>query len=178
MAGSQWLERALRSELSQGDIFEGLPFCTPAVPVTHLSKGQAKGAAVAWIPSAPPQSAPRHQPSYALVAYRIGCGIVVSHDCAIDKPNKNTRVLCAPIAPITQLDPRTQDSVRQRGNFGLMHLPEVPGIGEAYADFRSITAFRHDILTQVRQVASLTDFGRGQLGDALVGFFVLRQRPP
>jgi hypothetical protein len=59
-----------------------------------------------------------------------------------------------------------------------MHLPEAPGIGEAYVDFRSITAFRHETLTRVRQIASLTDIGRTRLGDALVAFFVLRQRPP
>lgn len=131
----------------------------------------------AWTESAPPAVPSQSQPDLTLVQYRVGHGIVVSHDCAIDKPNKNTRVLFAPVASIAKLDPAIQATVREESNLGMMHLPEVPGIGEAYADLRSMSAFPFELVAELKRVASLTDFGRTKLGDALIAFFVMRELP-
>jgi hypothetical protein len=177
VAASEWLEPAFRAELSQGDIFDGLPFCTPIVPVTHLTKGQAKGNPVVWIPSKATQPLPQGQQNHALFAYRLGYGIIVSHDCAIDKPQKSTRILFAPVGPLANFDAVTQDAVRRQAHLGAMLLPDIPGIGDAYADLRVITPFPHEIVSSLAQVASLTDRARDRLQSALVAFFVFRERP-
>jgi hypothetical protein len=177
VATSEWFEPAFRAELSQGDIFDGLPFCTPVVPVTHLTKGQAKGNPIIWIPSKKTQPLPQGQQNHGLFAYRLGYGIVVSHDCAIDKPQKNTRILFAPVGPLSNFDPVTQDAVRRQAHLGVMLLPNVAGIGDAYADLRGITPFPDEMVSSLSQVASLTDGARDQLQRALVAFFVLRERP-
>jgi hypothetical protein len=169
---TQWFEPAIRAELSQGDIFDGLPFCTPELPVVHLSPGTGRGAKPIWTPSDPATSFRPDQKNRALVAYRMGHGIVVSHDCAIDKPKRNGRILFAPVVSIAVLDTLTQDVVRRQGHFSSMYLPGLPGLGDAYADLRLITPFPRDIVDELRQVASLTDAARTRLHQAIVAFFV------
>jgi hypothetical protein len=175
---SPWLESSFRAELSQGDIFAGLPFCTPSIPVIHLTKTQGKKESIVWTPSTPPTSPPQNQASHGLFAYRIGHGLVVSHDCAIDKPQKNTRILFAPVAPLSNFDLQTQEVVRRQAHLGAMLLPDLPDIGDAYADLRLITPFPHEIVSSLHQVGSLTNAARDRLQQALVAFFVLRQKPP
>jgi hypothetical protein len=175
---SAWFEPAFRAELSQGDIFYGLPFCTPVLPVVHLSLGQGKGGKAIWTPTAAPGSTRPDQKNHALVAYRLGYGIIVSHDCAIDKPNRTGRILFAPVASIAVLDTLTQDAVRRQAHLSAMYLPDLAEVGEAYADLRLITPFPRDIIAELKQVASLSDAARRRLHQAIVAFFVRLELPP
>jgi hypothetical protein len=169
-----WLEPNLRSLLSQGDIFEGLPFSKPLMPLTPLVQGTGKGGKVIWSAGNPPAN----QPNRALYEYRIGHGMVVSHDCAIDKPNAGSRILFAPVASLLVHDVVTQDAVRRQAHLAAMLIPDVPGIGDAYADLRLITPFPYEFVAQITKIASLTDAARDRLQQALIAFFVYRQAPP
>jgi hypothetical protein len=120
---------------------------------------------------------PRGQQNHALVAYRLGHGIVISHDCAIDKPNNNNRVPYAPVASLETLDPVTQEAVRRQAHLAAMLLPEIPGIGDAYAELRLISPFPFELVSGLRRIASLTDAARARLHGAIVAFFVLRELP-
>jgi hypothetical protein len=177
VAASEWLAPALRPELSCGDIIDGVPFCTPQVPVVHLKKSSAKNLSVIWVPGTPPPSPPVGQTNYALFAYRVGHGIIVSHDCELEKPNRTLRVLLAPVAPIEALDSATAAVVRNQAHLARMLLPSVPGLGDAYVDLRQITPMPLDLITERPRVASLTDAARHRLGLALIAFFVKREFP-
>jgi hypothetical protein len=172
-----WFESELRTLLSQGDVYDGLPFSSPVVPFTHLSKGTGKKNAVIWTPTDGAELS-RHPPHHALFAYRVAHGIVISHDCAIDKPARTSRILFAPVASLTVFDTATQESIRQQAHLAAMLLPDVPGIGDAYVDLKAITPFPLETVLQRTKVASMTEPARDRLQLALVAFLVYRQKPP
>ena len=178
MADQGWLETNLRPLLSQGDIFDRLPFSIPVLPITHLSKGTGRKNSVIWTPTILGQPLPQNQPNHALFAYRLAHGIVISHDCAIDKPSSNSRILFAPVAPLTIFDVATQETIRRQAHLAAMLIPDVPSIGDAYIDLKAITPFPLELVAQRTKVASMTDAARDRLQQALIAFLVYRQRPP
>jgi hypothetical protein len=170
-----WYAAALRADISQGDVFSGVPFSTPKEPLTHLTKGSAKNVSVMWIPSEGGDVGVT-QPKHCLAHYRMGHGIVVSHDCAIDKPNRTTRFLFAPLSPLEALDPKVQDQVRNQAHLAYMYLPAIGEIPESCVDLRFICPLARDFVDSFKRVASLSDEGRERLQTAIVAFFVTRDR--
>ena len=179
MADQGWFEPILRDLLSQGDIFDALPFSSPALPFVHLSKGTGPKSSVIWTPTVPKNPLPQNQPNHALFAYRVAPAIVISHDCAIDKSSAGAaRILFAPVAPLTVFDTATQEAIRRQAHLAAMLLPDAPGIGDAYIDLKAITPFPLELVTQRAKTASMTDLARDRLQRALVAFLVYRQKPP
>jgi hypothetical protein len=133
---------------------------------------------VIWTPTAPGAELSRHPPNHALFIYRVAHGVVISHDCAIDKPARNSRILFAPVASLIAFDTATQESIRQQAHLAAMLLPDVPGIGDAYVDLKAITPIPLELVLQGTKVASMTDPARERLRQALVAFLVYRQMPP
>ena len=178
MAAQGWFETELRTLLSQGDIYTDLPFGSPILPLTHLSKGTSKKNSAIWTPSVPNNPLPQYQTNHALFAYRVAHGIVVSHDCAIDKPARTSRILFAPVVTLTVLDTAAQETIRQQAHLAAMLLPDVPSVGDAYVDLKAITPFPLELILERTKIASLTDPARDRLQQALVAFLVYRQKPP
>jgi hypothetical protein len=172
-----WLETNLRTLLSQGDIYAGIPFGLPVAPLTHLAKGNGKKNAVIWTPTPPGQPVPAAETDHALFKYRIGHGVVVSHDCAIDKPSRTSRILFAPVVPLTGLPQASQEVIRRQAHLANMLIPDVPALGDAYADLKLITPIPMDLIDAATKVASMTDPARDRLQQALIAFLVDRKRP-
>jgi hypothetical protein len=143
-----------------------------------LSKGSGKKNSVIWTPVPAVQPIPAAEIDHALYKYRITHGVVVLHDCAIDKPSRNARILFAPVIALMGLDSSVQETIRRQGHLTYMLVPDVPGLGDAYVDLRLITPIPMDLIDGATKVASMTDAARDRLQQALIAFLVYRQRPP
>lgn len=170
---SEWYSDELRAELSQGDIVTGIPFAVPTDPIVHLNKSSAKGHDVIWTPSVGLDTGDG-QPKHLLARYRVGFGIVVSHDCSIDKPNRNTRILFAPLPSLDSFDEKTRSGVRQQSNLALMLLPAIGTMPESCVELRVMAPYPRDMALKFEKIASLSDAARVRLQTALVAFFVNR----
>src|SRR5436190_1506794 len=110
-------------EVSQGDIFDG-------IPVAYL----------------------RHEnPSEPSADIRFVRAILVSHDCEYDKPS-NQFVLVAEVRPLTEIPGGSQGNVRHyrtRNTFYLEPLGEL--MPESYVDFRRIDRIQKVTLEQRNQ---------------------------
>jgi hypothetical protein len=153
----QWFTDDLRAEISQGDIYSGIPFSAPAFPITHLKKETISGKRTAWMPGKPPDKQSESSPNFALFAYRLGHGIIISHNCAIDKPHSHARILMAAVRDVSVLDARAQQSLREQRTRALLLLPGLKGVGDCFADLRTVTPIPREIVDQCPRTASLTD---------------------
>jgi hypothetical protein len=174
VAGS-WYAETLRADISQGDVFSGVPFTTLKEPLTHLAKGSANKGDLIWVPTEGADTSAA-TPKHCLAHYRVGYGIVVSHDCAIDKPNRTTRFLFAPVHPLDTLSPKVQEQVRAQGHMAYMYLPLIGSMQESCLDLRLVQPIPRDIVASFQRIASLSDEGRERLQSALIVFFVSRDR--
>lgn len=148
----------------------------PKEPFTHLKKGSAKNVDLIWVPSNGADTGPE-QPKYALAHYRVGHGVVVSHDCAIDKPNRTTRFALAPLQPLSSMsDAKIQEQIRIQAHLALMYLPSNGFIPDSFVDLRLTSPFPRDMVVSFTRVASLSDEARERLQTAIVAFYVSRDR--
>ena len=86
---------------------------------------------------------------------QIALGMVLSHDCEMDKDSKHRQV--ALIRPLGPLPPRDQQTIRENLNFSYCYLPAYSDIiAESYVDFRRITTLHPDYLQNPDRVLSLT----------------------
>lgn len=174
MSGTSWWAESLRAELSQGDIVADLPFAFFRHPLTHLKQIAVRKHPLVWEPSAVPQLSTATQTHYALAGCSISHGVIVSHDCAIDKKSGQSRVLAAPVVDVGTLDSATRQSVRDQRHLSMMYLGEVPMLGEGYADLRLISPITRELIDRGARQASMSNAGRERLGAQLLTFFVDR----
>ena len=94
---------------------------------------------------------------------------VVSHDCDIDKEEKLARVLVAQMARLDGLPEADRDAMVQRQTRrSKMPLPDVPGLGDYYADLRLISPVPLSFLGHDQRLASMSEAGGIRLRVQLV----------
>ena len=102
MASSWWRPDLNDKGLSQGDVIRDLPFAISVDPPTRLKKSAGKGGVESWNPTA--RSSKGGSKQHYLFEGKEAPGLVVSHSCDLDKPVDRSRVLVAPVRPITALE--------------------------------------------------------------------------
>ena len=141
---------ALREEVSQGDIFDGLLYQY-----------------VYQEPSAP-------EPT---IRSRVIRAMLITADCEYDKPN-SAYVYLGEVRPLSEISLGTQGNVRSRRVFYTFPLEPHPRLPEeSYVDFRRILRFDKNLiaadnLNQQRSL-SLTDIARTALQEQVSLFFGL-----
>jgi len=103
---------------------------------------------------------------------QLALGIVVTHDCEIENPDSRHHRLVGLVRPLDRLDVRDQEIIVQNRHYGRLYLPAWAEVGlpESYLDLRRITTFRRDALPDDHRIASMTDFGRQALQDAVIRY--------
>jgi hypothetical protein len=172
----QWWQADVRRELSQGDVLGSVPFTIPKWPTVYLKHTDMRGGASGWAEATKPALNRADQKTYVLAAYSNLPGLVISHDCEIDKPS-STRILVAPVAAMSTLDEKTRQLVVKQRLFAMMALPSIPGSVDSYADLRLIGAVSRDAVDVSPRLASMTDAARSLLHARLVGFLLDRKLP-
>ena len=141
-------EKALRPQVSQGDVFD-------QVPITYVSPGSA---------TEPP--VPR------VVLTRA---IVMTHDCEYDKPNCDF-VIVAEIRRLDEVAHNSRGNVRERRTRNTFFLDSVPSMmEESFVDFRRLERIHKSIIQGLagsgHRVVSLTDDARAALQWQVAVFF-------
>jgi len=170
VADESWWTPQLKSELSQGDVLSPIPIGSPHLPVTYLSKGRVEKGSQVWLQSS------KWQPDGDGIGLFLGKGrvihgLVVSHDCEIDKPSRSARVLIAPISQLDKLEESARQPIIEQKRYSLMPLPGVPQLGDYYADLRCLMWLDRKIVDQNKRIASMSEEGVLRLQAQLIGFF-------
>ncbi len=167
---AKWWAQEIQPELSQGDVIADLPVLGLNHPTRYLKKdGTSKGGTISWLESATPHSDKDGKINFLAKGRHVGV-LVLSHSCELDKNKK--RVIVAPIDSITVVSEEHQAVILAQKSYALMPLPDVPGVGTCYADFRSITALDRRVVNEGKRIASMTEIAHVRLGAQIDGFFL------
>ncbi len=99
---------------------------------------------------------------------------MLSYDCEIDKDKKH-RVI-ALIRPVTGLQAREVEAIRQNKKCACFHLPPWEDqFGEGYIDFRRISTVSPDWLEKQKRTRSLSEGARQQMLLRMFLFFTRLQ---
>jgi hypothetical protein len=172
---SWWASELNPAGLSQGDVVFSVLLGSVHQPVAYLGRNvfQAKGK-THW-PQTHDMELYKTDSTGLFVSRGRVCNVVVlSHSCEIDKKldSKKVRVVVAPIAPIDGIsDPVARESILRSRRWALFPLPEIPGLGTYYADFRQIASVARDLLLEENRIASMTPDSEALLRARLIGYF-------
>jgi hypothetical protein len=167
---SWWLPD-LQPALSQGDV---LLDCVAGAAVVHprqaVKRASLAGAADAWVVD--PAETPDQNDILTLLAKgRISAALVVSHSCELDKGERKARVHVAEVRPMASLQPDARERIMSQSRISLMPLPDLPTLGDCYADLRTIGGIDRRAALAAPKVASMTDAAVARLQAQLVAFF-------
>jgi hypothetical protein len=172
---SSWWEPVLKPALSQGDVVQKIPFCGVTAPAKFLKWTAFKGNRSGWEEVTAPVLRLNDQRKYFLANGDILPGIVVSHDCDLDKQRENGKVLLAPIAAIQTLALTTRLTVLEQKHLALLPLPLVPGLGDSYADLRLIASVPRELVLDSERLVSMNQSGVERLYAQLFKFMMRRE---
>lgn len=179
--------RSLASDLSQGDILAGIPWGLVESPLIVCRKagGGKPGTSIA-LPATDVAHAFAKRPKESIHAQaELGFGIVLWHDCEIDKFKEQGRepsrwfAATAPVLPLTNFQSEAErDRVRQADRRMYFHLPayEEISLPESYVDLRHIWSIKQQDLAPNRKVG-LTSTLLSALHRHLFEFFTHLRAP-
>jgi hypothetical protein len=107
-------------------------------------------------------------------------GIVLTHDCEIDKEPRRALVHVALVRPLRAPDVPEEhlDGFRANTRHRAFYLPTNDYLeGENYADLRRMTPLRVDVLLGLTKLASMNEDGRRMLREHIFRFFTRRYLP-
>jgi len=157
-----WLQALNARGLSQGDILKDVPIGATRVPLTfvshavHLDRRQKN----IWTQyDALQPIAPDDPSGHWLAKGRIMHALVLTHNCDLDDIKDSERLLVAPISHISRVTSSDVDRQRimQGARATYVPLRDVPGIGDCYADLRSICPLDRHLFSNGSRICSMTD---------------------
>jgi hypothetical protein len=162
-------------ELSQGDLFA----LTPAVHVRsleHLIRLDERRYELR--PQAPPQLDLQREHQANAIAVRRA-GLLLSHDCEIDKNPRRATALIAVVRPLEGVPEQHRDGFRANTRHRAFYLgaPDELDRDEHYADLRLVTTIRRDALEELARLASMNEDGRRMLREQIFRFYTRRFLP-
>jgi hypothetical protein len=175
---SEWWLPALAQKPSQGDVVASVHFAAIVAPPVYLRHAQLGKDRHGWDVCTSPVVQKSTQRMHALAWFKSPHGLLLSHDCEIDKHKDNGRLLLAPVAQLTELPEPTRTTVIEQKSYALIPLPELPGLGMCFADLRSMTAVPATLVDASARVASMTEQARARLHAQLVAFLLRKKLPP
>jgi len=162
------LYETFRAEISQGDIFELLPHVFldgPLLALEHETETILKAIGEPYREFNDKDGQP------IVATCKRSKGILLSHDCEIDKPQVRKRLIC-PVVPLSRLRPQNQDRVKRNRIYSMLHLPKYgTSLEESFVDFNSVATIDAEFLRGKNRIVSLSDIGRRALYVQLIRWF-------
>jgi hypothetical protein len=118
----------------------------------------------------------RDQPANATEVRRPG--IVLTHDCEIDKNHTRASLIVSQVRPLSDVPESDRDGFRDNTRHRAFYLPPGDFLDyESYADLRAITVLRASAFADLERVASMNEDGRRMLREQLFRFYTRRYLP-
>lgn len=168
--------------LSQGDVLKEVPVGAPWVPLVYLSK--------TYFPRKMPEGPPKlyYPKRDALEPFhpvgdpaglfitkgRLCHALVINHNCDLDDADDTGRILLAPIWPLAFMgdaNKEQQQRIMEGARRTFVPLPNVPKVGDCYADLGSIAAIDRELFTEHQRECSMTDEAVVRLRMQLLSYF-------
>jgi len=169
-----------RVEVSQGDIYSAAPSVLLLDrPFTTLRRETISGRKQALVPYAEDGLPPPGGFQWELRDTPVVCegrltyAILLTHDCEIDKRDRDDLRLVALIRPWGSISNTAASNIRggnRRRFFYLAPQLDAPSWAESYVDFRRITTIRGSALPEEYRVLSLSDTMRLALQEAFIRY--------
>jgi hypothetical protein len=172
---SLWAEKLNPLGLSQGDIVTPLPIGTTHAPITFMGRNtwprQVGGVERKYLPQEDALvEFPGDTSGLFLARGRVVHSIVISHSCEIDdKPDRRGRVVVAQIAALGPLEEKVRNNILVGERRAFMPLPDIPGLGDYYADLRNTSYLDRKIIGD--RIVSMNDEGVMYLQMHVIAFF-------
>lgn len=167
----RWWEPNVKPDLSQGDVVLSLPFWVPLPADPPLEKVTLKGGRTVWN-EAQSASLDENGIFHLLGRARLAPGIVLTHDCEIDKKRKNNRIQVAILLTLDRLNASERAVVMGQGKYAHMVLPDIPVIGTRYVDFQVQVTLDRRVIDARPRTASMSDQAVQRLRAQLVAYFL------
>jgi hypothetical protein len=157
-----WLPALNPVGLSQGDILRDIPLGGTLVPLTFLSKEPftTEQQRVVYTKYDQLQPYPQEQDVGHWVAKgRVSFAVVVTHSCDLDDIEDTERIVVAPVFKISRVTSSEADRARimNGGRATYAPLPNVPNLGDCYAELRSMYCVDRSLFTAEHRLCSMTD---------------------
>lgn len=167
----EWWAEELKPELSQGDVVSDLPFWVPLNDLQCVEKKALPAPRPpAWLETT--SLTPDAEGFFNFIARgRIAPGVVLSHDCELDKKRRNRRVQVALVSDIEKLSTDEKQVVMGQGRWSRLVLPGVPEFGTCYADLLIQVTLDRKIIDTRRRIASMSEQGGERLRAQIVAYF-------
>ena len=161
-------------QISQGDIVADVPFTGLTKPPIFLKHANIGANRPAWEETASPMHSKKTDRTPVLVAFKPLSGIILTRDCELDKERSNPRILFAPVGLLSSLPQETQDQINKQAHRASIPLPELPGLGNCFADLRGMASVPTGAVDMKKRRASMTDAARMRVHASLVAFLLGR----
>lgn len=167
----EWWAEGPKPELSQGDVVIDLPFWVPLNDLQCVEKKALPAPRPpAWLETT--GLTPDAEGFFNFIARgRIAPGVVLSHDCELDKQRKNRRVQVALVSDIEKLSTDEKQAVMGQGKWSRLVLPDVPELGTCYADLLIQVTLDRRIIDARRRLASMSEEGAERLRAQIIAYF-------
>lgn len=155
-----WADRLNPQGLSQGDILADAAVGSTKVPLTFLATSgyTDKRQKTVWTQYDDLQPMANEPSGNWVMKGRIGRALVITHSCDLDDLQDSERVLVAPVWEATQIsNPEHRQRIVEGRRATFIGLPGVPGIGDCYADLRSICPLDRHLFSAGQRHCSMTD---------------------
>ena len=171
-----WWTAELRGELSQGDVFEDIPIVLAPRPIQYVRPQTFSKGVKGWVSSSSPFKDPSGR-TVLFAAGHVSLAMAISHDCEFDDQQGSKSILCARIELLSSAPPEHQPIIARQQNLPRMYLPQLPGIGDCYANLRSVATIDRQVIQNAKRIACMTSEAREFLQARLVTFFLRREFP-
>lgn len=105
-------------------------------------------------------------------------GLVIDHDCELDKDDEPRMVHVAQVKPLSGVHPDDRETITSYHQKRMFYLPASGLLGEDhYADFRFITTLTRGVVDELEKIASMNEDGRHLLHFQLFRFLVRKKLP-
>jgi hypothetical protein len=153
--------RPVDAQLCQGDILRFAPHLLLKQPPQALRKTTSRGNKSVYeleeLP-VPPVSLPS-EGVLVPVPCQVTWGILLTHDCEVDKDRKHRTVAMIRTIPAEMPD-NDRAIIKQNQRFPFYYLPPLADIPESYVDFRRISTLSPEIVDSATRFASLSQEAR------------------
>lgn len=166
----QWWLDELPSELDQGNVFETLPFTSHTVPPRPLISTALRGGKRGWAEADSPKK-DGNGACHFLHHGPFKHGMLLNHGCDVDKPHTK-RLIVIPVFPLNEAPKEQRAHIQNQSVVALFYLPDVPALGDCFADFRIMQSVPKAALESTTRISAMSDAAKNMLGARLMAFFL------